>query len=69
MARAKSDGPPPVQSGTVTIGLPIIGPAGDEALAQVTFHGGSLGGGVYLYLLRKSEGRWVVVSRRMLIIS
>lgn len=69
LARAGNDRTSPVDAETMAIGLPIIGPSGNEALAQVTTHRARLGGGVFLYLLRKSEGRWIVVSRRMLVIS
>ena len=52
-----------------SIGLPVVDKGGTTALVQVVTHRRSLGGGAYLYLLRRSGGRWAVVSKRMLAIS
>jgi hypothetical protein len=51
------------------MGLPVLDPTERQALVQVSTLRKPLGGSVYLYLLHKSEGRWTVVSRRMLAIS
>lgn len=52
-----------------TMGLPVLDPTERQALVQASTLRKPLGGSVYLYLLHKSEGRWTVVSRRMLAIS
>lgn len=53
------------------VGLPVLDHTGYEAIAQVSISKPSpaLGGAVHLFLLQKRKSGWVVVSRRMLVIS
>jgi hypothetical protein len=69
LARSKGIEPSSGEPEATVIGLPVVDASGSEALAQVTTRRKMLGGSVYLYLLRWSEGRWTVVSQRMLVIS
>lgn len=53
----------------VAIAMPVVARSGAEALVQVWTYRQPVGTSAYLHLLRKSAGRWSVISRRLLAIS